>query len=121
MEGSLAARAGAAVGVVVASEGYPDAPATGRRIDGAEPASAADDGSVLVFHAGTRRASDGGYEAIGGRVVTVVGRGSDLAEARQAAYTGVADVRLAGGQYRPDIAERELPAGDSTDLDSRAG
>jgi len=121
MEGSLGARRGAAVGVVVASEGYPDAPATGRRIDGTEPASAADDGSVLVFHAGTRRASDGGYEAIGGRVVTVVGRGSDLAEARQAAYAGVADVRLAGGQYRPDIAERELPAGDSTDLDSRAG
>jgi phosphoribosylamine--glycine ligase len=121
MEGSLGARAGAAVGVVVASEGYPGAPATARRIDGAEPASAADDGSVLVFHAGTRRGSDGAYQSTGGRVVTVVGRGTDLAAARQAAYAGVADVRLAGGQYRPDIAERELPAGDGTDLDGQAG
>jgi phosphoribosylamine--glycine ligase len=121
MEGSLGTRPGAAVGVVVASEGYPEAPATGRRIDGAEPASTAEDGSVLVFHAGTRRGADGAYETIGGRVVTVVGRGTDLAAARRAAYAGVADVRLAGGQYRPDIAERELPAGDGTDLDGQAG
>jgi phosphoribosylamine---glycine ligase len=121
MEGSIGTRAGGAVGVVVASEGYPDAPATGRRIDGAEPASAVDDGSVLVFHAGTRRASDGSYEAVGGRVLTVVGRGPELADARRAAYAGVADVRLEGGQYRPDIAERELPVGDRLDLDDETG
>ena len=43
----------------------------------------ADDGDVLVFHAGTRRTAAGGYETTGGRVVTVVGRGADLAAARE--------------------------------------
>jgi phosphoribosylamine--glycine ligase len=107
MEGSLSMRGGAAVGVVVAAEGYPEAPVTGRRIEGAEPASAADDGDVLVFHAGTRRA-DGGYATTGGRVVTVVGRGHDLAAAREAAYRDVAGVSLEGAQHRGDIASREL-------------
>ena len=54
MEGSVASRAGAAVGVVVAAEGYPDAPVAGRVVEGAEPASSADDGDLLCFHAGTR-------------------------------------------------------------------
>jgi phosphoribosylamine--glycine ligase len=110
MEGSLSIRDGAAVGVVVAAEGYPEAPVTGRRIDGVDPASVADDGDALVFHAGTRRADDGGYETTGGRVVTVVGRGHDLAAAREAAYREVAAVTLEGAQSRRDIALREVQA-----------
>jgi len=108
MEGALTAREAAAVGVVVASEGYPEAPVTGRRLEGAEPAGAADDGDVLVFHAATRRTAGGGYESTGGRVITVVGRGVSIEEAREAAYRGVAGVALEGGRYRTDIAEREL-------------
>ena len=110
MEGSVAMRGGAAVGVVVASEGYPDAPVTGRPIEGVEPAAAGDDGERLVFHAGTRR-DGGGYRTVGGRVVTVVGRAADLGAARAAAYAGVEDVSLAGGRYRRDIAAREEPSG----------
>ena len=110
MEGSLGARPGAAVGVVIASEGYPDAPITGRRLEGPDPASAADDGDRLVFHAGTRRVADG-YESIGGRVVTIVGRGADHAAARADAYAAVAEVRLDGGRYRSDIAEDIGPGG----------
>ncbi len=106
MEGSLAMRHGAAVGVVVASEGYPEAPVTGRRIRGAEPASAADDGDRLIFHAGTRRTADG-CESSGGRVLTIVGRGADHAMARQRAYAAVAEVGLDGGRYRADIAALE--------------
>jgi phosphoribosylamine---glycine ligase len=108
MEDSVAPSAGAAVGVVVASEGYPDAPISGRRLGGAEPSSAADDGELLVFHAATRRAADGGYESTGGRVVTIVGRGGTLAAARDAAYRGVDGLSLDGGQHRSDIAAREL-------------
>lgn len=108
MEGGLAARSGAAVGVVIASEGYPDAPVSGRRVDGAEPSSASDDGDVLCFHAGTRRTADGRYESSGGRALTVVGRGASLEEARGAAYRGVRGMALEGGQYRTDIAQREL-------------
>ena len=103
MEGSLAMRAGAAVGVVVASEGYPEAPLTGRRLEQADPASASDDGDALVFHAGTRRTA-GGHESAGGRVLTVVGRGPDHASARARAYAAVAEVSLDGGRYRTDIA-----------------
>jgi phosphoribosylamine--glycine ligase len=103
MEGSLAVRPGAAVGVVIASEGYPEAPITGRRITGADPAAAADDGNTLVFHAGSRRSADG-CESSGGRVLTVVGRGPDHAAARERAYAAVAEVSLDGGSYRTDIA-----------------
>ena len=72
MEDSVRQPTGAAVGVVVASEGYPDSPLTGRPLEGATP-SPADDGGVLFFHAGTRRRPDGAFETTGGRVVTVVG------------------------------------------------
>jgi phosphoribosylamine---glycine ligase len=118
MEGSVRMRDGAAVGVVVASEGYPDEPITGRPIQGADPASAADDGATLVFHAGTRRASDGEFETTGGRVLTVVGRGHDLAEARAAAYERVAQVELEGAHLRDDIGARELQ--EASDLGDRA-
>ncbi|HEX5040335.1 MAG TPA: phosphoribosylamine--glycine ligase [Candidatus Limnocylindria bacterium] len=107
MEGSLTPHDGAAVGVVVAAQGYPDAPVARRRIDGAEPSTAADDGEVLSFHAGTRRTADG-YETTGGRVISIVGRGETLGQARDAAYRGVAEVRLEGGQHRTDIGAREL-------------
>ena len=115
MEGSVSIRHGAAVGVVVASEGYPEAPILGRPLDGAEPAAASDDGPTLLFHAGTRQARDGGYETSGGRVVTVVGRGSDLDGARSAAYERLADVDLGGAQARDDIAARELAPSDLGD------
>ena len=109
MDGSVAAGPRAAVGVVVAAEGYPDAPIIGRPIGGVEPASASDDGDVLVFHAATRQTVDGA-ETSGGRVVTVVGRGADLRAARDAAYRGIAEVSLEGAQYRTDIALREVGA-----------
>ena len=116
MDGSLGVRRGAAVGVVVASEGYPDESQVGRSLEGAEPASAADDGDLLCFHAGTSRTPNG-YESSGGRVVCFVGRGSDLAAAREAAYRGVAGCELAGSQHRSDIAlargRRAGPAGGS--------
>jgi phosphoribosylamine---glycine ligase len=107
MEGALARRAVASVGVVVASEGYPDAPRIGRTVTGIEPARTGDDGPVLVFHAGTRRAGDG-WETTGGRVATVVGIGDDLGAARDAAYRAVGDVELDGGRHRSDVAGREL-------------
>ncbi|MEO8511882.1 MAG: phosphoribosylamine--glycine ligase [Chloroflexota bacterium] len=107
MEGSVAQRPGAAVGVVIAAAGYPEAPERGAALEGVEPSGPGDDGDVLVFHAGTRRTSRG-WEASGGRVLTVVGRGTEMAAAREAAYRGVARVALEGGQHRSDIALREV-------------
>ena len=70
---------GAAVGIVLAAAGYPEAPRVGDAIDGLHGARAT---GALLFHAGTARDSVGGYETAGGRVLTVVGRGADIAQAR---------------------------------------
>lgn len=93
-----------AVVVVLASEGYPDAPVTGRAITGLDAASAVP--GVSVLHAATARGSDGGYIATGGRVLSVVALATDFAAARIAAYDALGRIHLDGSHYRTDIAER---------------
>jgi phosphoribosylamine--glycine ligase len=107
MGDAIALRSAAAVGVVIASEGYPDAPQTGRRLDGADPSGPDDDGPILRFHAATLT-SGGAYLSSGGRVATVVGLGASLADAHEHAYAGVTAVRMEGAHYRRDVAEREV-------------
>ncbi|TQF04351.1 phosphoribosylamine--glycine ligase [Kitasatospora acidiphila] len=93
----------AAVTVVVASEGYPAAPRTGDVIEGLAEAEAAD-GTAWVLHAGTKADEQGRVVSAGGRVLSVTAIGKDLAQARERAYQGVAEIRLAGSQHRTDIA-----------------
>jgi phosphoribosylamine--glycine ligase len=93
----------AAVTVVVASSGYPEAPRTGDVVTGLDAAEALPD--VHVLHAGTAAGADGAVVSAGGRVLSVVGTGADLAAARAAAYRGVAAVELAGSHHRSDIAQ----------------
>jgi phosphoribosylamine--glycine ligase len=93
----------AAVTVVVASSGYPEAPRTGDVITGLDAAGALPD--VHVLHAGTAAGADGGVVSAGGRVLSVVGTGTDLAAARAAAYAGVAAIGLDGSHHRSDIAQ----------------
>jgi phosphoribosylamine--glycine ligase len=103
MEGSVGMRpAAAAVGVVLASQGYPDAPIAGRPLAGADPAGPDDGGPLLCFHAGTR-GGDGGLVTAGGRVTTYVGIGGDHEEARTRAYAAIAEAELEGGQHRSDV------------------
>lgn len=92
---------GAAVGVTLASAGYPGAYPKGCAISGVEAATA----GALVFHAGTRHNSSGGLETAGGRVFTVVGIEKNLTAARQAAYTAVEKIQFEGMQFRRDIAK----------------
>jgi phosphoribosylamine--glycine ligase len=92
---------GAAVGVVLASAGYPGTPTTGRMITGLE--AAARRGSVII-HAGTARDPQGNLISAGGRVFTVVGLGADIDEARSRAYDSIAEIQLDGSFYRRDIA-----------------
>ncbi len=89
---------GSAVTVVVAAEGYPGTPRLGDVITGAEA-----DG---VLHAGTRRRDDGAVVSAGGRVLSVLGTGPDLAAARADVYRRLEGVHLAGSHHRTDIAER---------------
>jgi phosphoribosylamine--glycine ligase len=93
---------GAAVTVVVASEGYPDSPRSGRPIRGLAEAGALP--HVTVLHAGTKQGSDGEILSAGGRVLAVTATGADLAEARTRAYAGVALIDLDGAHARTDIA-----------------
>jgi phosphoribosylamine---glycine ligase len=93
----------AAVTVVLASEGYPEAPVTGRALTGIDEAEEVD--GVHLAHAATA-APDGHFLATGGRVLSVVALGSTFREARAAAYAGLELIGLEGGQYRSDIALR---------------
>ncbi|MES2171918.1 MAG: phosphoribosylamine--glycine ligase [Actinomycetota bacterium] len=92
-----------AVTVVLASEGYPETPVTGRPITGLETAEAIH--GVSIAHAATALA-DGTLVATGGRVLSVVATGTDFAEARSRAYLALEAIELEGGQYRTDIAAR---------------
>ncbi len=94
----------AAVTVVLASEGYPGVPRTGRRITGIDRAE--ERPGVHVDHAATRFAADGSLESTGGRVLNVVALGDDLHDARGRAYQALEDVQLPGMQFRNDIALR---------------
>ncbi|WP_417219938.1 phosphoribosylamine--glycine ligase [Arthrobacter sp.] len=98
-----------AVGVVLASARYPDSPVTGDVITGLDEASALE--QVSVLHAGTALDDDGATVSAGGRVLAVVGLGSDLEGARERAYAGLGKIELPGGQYRTDIALRAAQGG----------
>ncbi|MCR6648626.1 MAG: phosphoribosylamine--glycine ligase [Cellulomonas sp.] len=98
----------AAVTVVVASQGYPAAPRTGDVIDGL--AAADEVPHVHVLHAGTALDDEDRVVSAGGRVLSVTATGTDLADARAAAYAGVALVTLDGAQHRTDIALKAASA-----------
>lgn len=95
---------GAAVGVILASGGYPGSYPRGMPISGLD--DVADDGTI-VFHAGTSRDDSGQIVTNGGRVLTVVGLGDDIATARTRAYAAADGISFDGMQRREDIALRE--------------
>ena len=100
----------AAVCVVLASEGYPEAPRTGDLIGGLE--DGVDGGNAMVFHAGTAPApgaggSGGSGRSVitsGGRVLNVVALGTTIEEARTRAYEKASHISWPGMQRRSDIA-----------------
>lgn len=99
----------AAVCVVLASEGYPERPVTGRTIGGID--AAADVPGVDIVHAATSRDDSGTMVATGGRVLSVVALGDSFEEARDRAYEAMGKISLAGGQFRRDIAVKALDSG----------
>jgi phosphoribosylamine--glycine ligase len=65
------------------------------------------DKDVLVFHAGTKLRNDGVVYTDGGRVLTVVGMGKNMAAAREKVYRNIGSIHFEGRYYRKDIALRE--------------
>lgn len=94
--GDLRWQKGAAVTVVLAAENYPGRPRVGDVVAGSEAEG--------VLHAGTARRDDGEVISSGGRVLSVVGTGADLAAARSQAYQLMRSIRLPGSHFRSDIA-----------------
>jgi len=94
----------ACVGVVMSSGGYPGSYKTGFPVKGMDSV----DKDVLIFHAGTKLRNDGIAYTDGGRVLTVVGMGRDMAEAREKVYRNILNIYFEGCYYRKDIALREI-------------
>ena len=92
----------AAVTVVAACEGYPQAPRTGDVIEGLDGSGGLPD--AKVFFAGVARGPDGRLRTAGGRVLAVTALGRRLADARDRAYRAIAHLSWPGMQYRKDIA-----------------
>ena len=92
-----------AVCIVLAAQGYPDAPERGSEIGGLDPAGG--DPKVKIFHAATRRDGER-VLADGGRVLGVTALGADLAAARGRAYAAVDRIHWPEGFCRRDIGLR---------------
>lgn len=97
----------AALTVVLAAKGYPEAPQKGGHIAGLERAAQCE--GVEIYHAGTRLEA-GEMIASGGRVLDVTALGATLAEAQRRAYAAVDLIRFPGGFCRRDIGWRALGA-----------
>jgi len=89
------------VGVMLASQGYPESPITGHVIEGLNSISP----ETLVFHCGTAE-KDGKYITNGGRVLMLVSMAEDFAKARANVYTEIAKVKCSHMFHRTDIAQR---------------
>ncbi|WP_227430590.1 phosphoribosylamine--glycine ligase [Psychrobacter sp. I-STPA6b] len=103
----------AALGIVLASKGYPQSSSKGDVITGLPQITTDSDDTVKVFHAGTKfgdTSQDGipVVETNGGRVLCVTALGKDILEAQQKALVTTASIRFDGAHYRRDIGHRAI-------------
>ncbi|MBX7113934.1 MAG: phosphoribosylamine--glycine ligase [Myxococcaceae bacterium] len=96
---TLKSHPGVSVAVVLAAQGYPEAPVSGAVITGLEQPTPSD---VERFHAGTARKNER-WVVNGGRVLSVCAHADSLTEAQALAYREVARISFAGGHFRRDI------------------
>ena len=96
-----------ALGIVLASKGYPESSSNGDVISDLAPSANAD---VKVFHAGTKEQDDG-IVTSGGRVLCVTALGDDIKDAQAKALAACQDISFDGMQYRRDIGYRAISRG----------
>ena len=94
-----------AVGVVMASGGYPGPYEKGKVISGLDEVAKLDE--VVVFQAGTKEV-DGRIVTAGGRVLCVTALGDTVQAAKARAYEAVEQIDFQGAQYRTDISDKAL-------------
>ncbi len=90
-----------AVGVVLATAGYPEKPQIGNVITGLDSLNE----QVKVFHSGTRICNDELLTS-GGRALCVVARGHSIKDAQKNVYQAVNKIKFTGMQYRTDIGNK---------------
>lgn len=95
-----------ALGVVMASGGYPGTFEKGLEITGTDEEME----NTFVYHAGTRKDASGKLVTNGGRVLTVVGMADDLKTARDLAYARVGKIHFDKCHFRNDIGDKSLKA-----------
>ena len=88
----------------MASGGYPEKYDTGVPISGIDQPESAG----IVFHAGTGFGPSGDVVTAGGRVLSAVGSGRNMREARDQAYELASRIAFQGAHFRTDIAERAI-------------
>jgi phosphoribosylamine--glycine ligase len=91
------------IGVVIASEGYPNSYSKNDIIYGLEQMPA----NVKVFHAGTKYENNQ-YLTNGGRVLCVVSSAEKLADAQMQVYSAIKKINFNGMQYRTDIGNKVI-------------
>ena len=96
----------AAATTVLASGGYPGDYASGIPVH--VPESLGNSGDVIVFHAGTRRADDGGLVTAGGRVLAVTALAPTVAQAAERSRAAAESIEFQGRHFRRDIGWREI-------------
>jgi phosphoribosylamine--glycine ligase len=94
----------AALGVVMASKGYPESATKGEVISGLKTNT---DEDTKIFHAGTMEKNDEIVTA-GGRVLCVTALGKNVCEAQKKAYSEVAKIQCDGMFFRKDIGYRAI-------------
>jgi phosphoribosylamine--glycine ligase len=94
-----------AVGVVLASRGYPGNYPTGSEVTGLDTPA---DQDSKVFHAGTRLDAEGRVLTTGGRVFCATALGHSVAEARERAYQLADQVHWDARMMRRDIGYRAI-------------
>jgi phosphoribosylamine--glycine ligase len=94
----------AALGVVLASRGYPESTSKGDVISGLDSSFPE---HVKVFHAGTRQENDHIVTA-GGRVLCVTALGKTVTAAQKSAYAAIRMINWDGMYYRKDIGYRAI-------------
>lgn len=93
-----------AIGVVIASQGYPDNPITGTIINNLPK----DNDDCTIFHAATKLNHDNNIITCGGRVLCVTAMGDSIRIAREKAYELINNIHFDGMQYRSDIGWRAM-------------
>ncbi|VVD05898.1 unnamed protein product [Leptidea sinapis] len=93
-----------AVGVVIASKGYPETSTKGCVISGLSKVQSRP--NIMVFHSGVARGANESLVTNGGRVMLVAAKRSSLRSAASVATSAAADIDFPGAQYRKDIAHR---------------